>query len=454
MGELHFLSGDHLKRRDFLKKGAVACGGIAFTAPFPVFSGTAPAVGNTPDELTISAVIVQRAGGRRKTPVAPNAYAEYRGYEVSEKILRIQTEQGLEGVTELYANPEKRKQALSRLIGKDPFSFFHWKDERVVGIRGEYRDFVDELYGADIALFDLMAKAMRRPVTDLLGTRVRESVDVYDSSLYMEDLIPPEKREGLVYLDGNWPDDPVEAVVRKAEWITRQARGIKIFKVKVGRSKWMESFDKAMARDIEVILALRESLGEEYTLFVDGNDGYDEKPVAVKTFLSETDSADVYAMEEMFDHRKIDEYIQIKRLLIDSGMQTNLADGEIRGIPDESLSVRVRKPDGDGPLFDINQPDMNWMGYMRMKRIADRSRKYGVNIAPHNFGSEIGVYVQVHIALVTPNWEFCEADDSEFPAYRAPGVEIRDGKASLTGAPGLGVELETGELGEVIYRLS
>jgi L-alanine-DL-glutamate epimerase-like enolase superfamily enzyme len=62
-------------------------------------------------------------------------------------------------------------------------------------------------------------------------------------------------------------------------------------------------------------------------------------------------------------------------------------------------------------------------------------------MAPHNFGSKLGLYAQVHLGLVTPNWEICETDDSEFPAFRVDGIVVTKGMAKLTGQPGLGVTL-------------
>jgi len=58
-------------------------------------------------ELRITRILVQDAKGRRLTPVAPNAYAPYRGYNVSEPVLRIQTAQGLEGICHRRGTPEQ-----------------------------------------------------------------------------------------------------------------------------------------------------------------------------------------------------------------------------------------------------------------------------------------------------------------------------------------------------------
>src|ERR1043166_4700145 len=80
-------------------------------------------------ELRISRIAVQEARGRRLTPVAPNAYAAYRGYEVAEPILRIQTSQGLEGICRTMGSPETLKQ----LVGLDPFKLFIWDGDRITG---------------------------------------------------------------------------------------------------------------------------------------------------------------------------------------------------------------------------------------------------------------------------------------------------------------------------------
>ena len=64
-----------------------------------------------------------------------------------------------------------------------------------------------------------------------------------------------------------------------------------------------------------------------------------------------------------------------------------------------------------------------------------------MTMAPHNFGSKMGFYAQVHLGLVTPNWEIAEMDDSEFPALQADGIVVTKGMAKLTGLPGLGVRL-------------
>jgi L-alanine-DL-glutamate epimerase-like enolase superfamily enzyme len=241
------------------------------------------------------------------------------------------------------------------------------------------------------------------------------------------------------------PDDPAELVALKAKWVLSLPGGVRVLKIKLGRVKWMGDMQKSVDRDIAVVKAIRKAVGPDVVLFVDGNDGYDRKPLAAVDFALATKDERIYAMEEMFDEKKhLDETREEKRRLRVAGIAAKLADGENGrdGIPDAILAERV----GDEPLFDIDQPDMNQNGYLRMAAIARRAAKHGLKMAPHNFGSKWGFYSMVHSALATPNWEFCESDDTQIPALRPGGIVVENGKAKLTGMPGVGVVLDESKL--------
>ena len=420
-----------MNRREFLRASAATALAAAAVAP--------PARGGGPG---ITHVSVQLAKGRRLTPVAPNAYAPYRGYDVREPVLRIRTADGLEGIGRLGAKPE----VLKRLLGVNPMRLFQLDDAATVrGPTAEYADLLAELGGSDVALLDLLGKMLGKPIADLLGKRVRNDADVYDSCLYMEDLLKPEERKDLAYLAGAAPpDDPAEMVARKAEWVLKQPGGVRILKIKLGRVKWMGDMAKAVERDIAVVKAIRRAVGKDVVLFVDGNDGYKRQPLAAADFALATKDDVVYAMEEMFPETLVKETHEVARRMREAGLKTKLADGENDrdGIPEELCAERAEGL----PLFDINQPDMNENGYLRMTSLARRSAAHGMTVAPHNFGSKFGFYSMVHLGLVTPNWDFCETDDSQFPALRPEGIAVENGKVKLSGMPGLGVVLDETKL--------
>jgi L-alanine-DL-glutamate epimerase-like enolase superfamily enzyme len=407
-----------LNRRTFLRGSLAASAGALL--PRRTFAITGP--------TKITHVSVQIATGKRLTPVAPNAYKGYRGYDVNEPVLRIRTADGLEGIGRQGAKPD----VLKRLIGLDPFKLFDWSGDIIRGPAEEHKTVLDELAGCDVALLDLIGKSMGKPVADLLGPREREAVDVYDSSLYMEDLLKPNEREHLAYIgDAKPPDDPAEWVARKAQWVLAQPGGVRILKIKLGRVKWMRDMRAATDRDISVIKAVRRAVGKDVRLLVDGNDGYKPDPVAETVrFALATKDDDVYMMEQMFPQRMIAETREEKERIRAAGLRTRIADGEndAYGIPEKNCAERFNTD----PLFDINQPDMNQNGYLRMLWIARRSANHGITMSPNNFCSKIGFCSMVHLGLVVSNWEFCEGDDSQFAGLRAEGIVVENGKAKLT----------------------
>jgi D-galactarolactone cycloisomerase len=428
-----------MNRRTFIR----CAGSAGFGLVIPNVHGAAAAANAAPArELRINRVVVQEARGRRLTPVAPNAYAAYRGYDVSEPVLRIQTTQGLEGICRSTGSPD----ALKRLVGLDPFGLFAWDGDRVSGPADEHRELLGKLGGADVALFDLLGKALKRPSAELLGKPIRPAVLVYDSSLYMEDLLKPEQLEGLAYLEGFVPAaDPVERVVRKAKWIlAKRPEGFRAVKIKIGRMKWMESFDAALARDVAVTDAVRQAVGADVRIMVDGNKAYAPRPLAALDYAKAVAGSDVYFMEEMFPEVDVASMKELRKGLRAANNPIKLAAGESYGggIPERVYTQRVDGPRGGEPLMDVEQADMNAHGFLRLRAKAGVERELGMTMAPHNFGSKLGFYAQVHLGLATPNWEMCETDDSEFPAFRPDGIDVTKGMAKLTGQPGLGVTLD------------
>jgi D-galactarolactone cycloisomerase len=391
-------------------------------------------------ELRIDRILIQEARGRRLTPVAPNAYTAYRGYEVSEPILRIQTRQGMEGIGRMSGSTD----ALKQLLGLDPFKLFEWRDDRIVGPAEAHRNLLFKLAGIDIALLDLLGKAMQRPSAELLGKPIRDAVLVYDSSLYMEDLLKPDQLAGLAYLRGAAPADPVELVALKAKWLAQRPEKFKAVKIKIGRAKWMDSFEAALVRDIAVTHAVRAAMGPEVKIMVDGNKAYEARPSAAGDYAEAVRPARVYFMEEMFPEVDIVATEALKRRLRAANDPVKLAAGESfgGGVAEQVYLRRFKSNQGYEPLVDIEQADMNAHGYLRLRAKAAIQAKLGMTMAPHNFGSKLGLFAQIHLGMVTPNWEISELDDSEFPALDAPGIAIAQGEARLTGQPGMGVLLK------------
>lgn len=444
-----------MDRRVFLGGAAAALGGVgmssgaigamvarAATGPAQA-TGWQGASGVKLPDLRISRILVQDTKGRRLTPVARNAYADYRGYDVSETILRIRTANGQEGVARAAtSNPA----LLRRLIGLDAVDLFRWSGDRITGPAPEHAALLAELGGTDVALVDLIGRAMKKPAYALLGQPVRDQIAVYDSSLYMEDLLTPAQLKDVAYLQGRGvPNDPVQLPAIKAEWILRtRSEGIKSLKIKTGRSRWMETPEIALQRDIAITRAIRAAVGPDIQLMVDANKDYRPAPERGTVYAAGVKDARIYMLEELFPETQTDALIALRRALRAADDPVKLAYGESHdgGVPEQVFKRRVSIPGGrTEPLVDIEQADMNAHGFLYLRTRAQTQQPLGMTMAPHNFGSKMGLYSMVHLAMVVPNWEICELDDSMFPGIRADGIQIRDGVGRCTGSPGLGVAL-------------
>ncbi|RYX86455.1 hypothetical protein EON83_01940 [bacterium] len=404
-----------------------------------------------PRELRIDRLLIQKAVGSRLTPIAPNAYASYRGYHNEDRVFRVRAGE-FEGIGHGFHAPDEK--VLNQLLGVNPFELFEWSEgDTIVGPAEKYATFFDENRWCDVALLDLLGQVLKRPLFQLLGQRVRDEVRIYDSSLYMEDLLTPEERVGLIYLNGTPTVDATEMVARKAEWVLSRPEGFTMLKLKTGRAKWLPSFEEALERDIAVTQAVQRAIGSQTTLLVDTNKGYAERPLATCDYMAAV--GDVFLLEEPFPETDVENLQEVKSRLHASGNRALLAAGEsfYGGIPEHVVSEMVTIDGKSKPLLDVEQADMNQNGVLGIMKIAKARQELGIAIAPHNFGSKLGFYSQIHVGMVIPNWLFAEVDDSQVPALQAHGVSISRGYAHLTGEAGLGVSLDDATLEAPSLRL-
>ncbi len=194
----------------------------------------------------------------------------------------------------------------------------------------------------------------------------------------------------------------------------------------------MDSFDAALQRDIAVTNALREALGPDIRLMVDGNKAYSERPLAAADYAEAVKQSNIYFMEEMFPETDTDRLIELKAKLRTAGISVKLAAGESHsgGIPDEIYARRVKTSRGDEPLLDVEQADMNAHGFLQLRAKAAKQAALGMTMAPHNFGSKMGFYASrptgkfprsmTHSSQPCRRRESCSATESlGSPASRA-----------------------------------
>ncbi len=349
-----------MDRRAFLRAAAV----------LPFAASAAPSFADETSDRLKSFVITRVIGFRHVCPrpkyVGKNSHLDDHGDRTSENCLRILTEQGVEGVGIGHATPEIARQLLGHSL--DEF----WKP----GVGA-----VSPLGRADHALFDLVGKALEVPSWKLIGGRGPEWVDVYDGSIYFNDLLTGSEPSG------------VSRILKEVEQSLE--RGHRALKIKVGRGfKWMEP-EAGFRRDVEVMRAIRKLVGKDVRLMVDANNGFDLD--GTKRWLDAVDD-DLFFVEEMFPEN-VEQDLELKAYLKGKGWRTRVADGE------SAHEVEYFDPYIRHDALDVLQGDIRAFGLTKLWELSRRAESHpGIRLAPHNWGSNLGVYMMMPLARGIPNF--------------------------------------------------
>lgn len=337
-------------------------------------------------------------------------------------LVRIATDAGVEGVGVMsYTAPDATYVSdIRALVGADPEAVYEFRDGRIAGRSRDFAELLVKYKHLDGPLCDLIGKLRGVPCWKLLGESVRDRIEVYDGTLYFSDLW--------------YRSRGVQAVVDEAvEAIRSGYRGIKL---KIGRgSKWM-SRDDGRNRDIEVIRAVRSAIGMERRLLVDANNGYLNDLEGAFRLLEATKEQRVDWLEEVFPEDR-DLYRQLRSKMKQAGIRTPIADGEnMRSAEDFRPWVEPER------LFDYMQLDIRTGGILECREMSAIGEPHGAKAVPHNWGSQVGLLMSLHLAKTQENIVAAEDDRSTCPALVAKGYEFKDGYYTVSNEPGLGVAVD------------
>ena len=270
----------------------------------------------------------------------------------------------------------------------------------------------------DLPLWDLSAKLEGVPLYQHLGGRGSKEIELYDGSIYIDDL-------------GRSAEEAVG--IFKDEVATGHAFGYQNFKIKIGRgARWMD-IDEGLDRDVLVIQTVREAAGPDAKILIDANNGTTLN--IAKEILNRCKDVDVYWFEEAFpEDPEFNE--AFKTFINEQGYPTLVADGE-SGPPPPSYFDMV-----ESGWIDIVQHDFRAKGLTWWKKTADRIAPWGAKCAPHCWGSLIERYTHAHFAASVPNFSLLEAAPAEMPGVVLDGWDQRDGKLIVPDTPGIGFDID------------
>jgi glucarate dehydratase len=328
----------------------------------------------------------------------------------SKCIVRLDTDEGIEGLGEAPGGAETQEEilrAFEGLRGQDPFRIEAIVERLPGPHRGLYGPTPTAVSALEMAVWDIMGKAVGRPVCDLLGGRYRSAVPV------CAPLFTDEDAEG---------DFAAATVAAAEEAIARW--GFRTVKVKAGVYP--------PGAEIKALQALRRAFGDDVALRVDPNGVWSpEESIRFGQRVLDLD------LEWMEDPTWGIEGMRRVRAAVPIPLATNMC---VRNFDEVPVAVRADAVDvilGDHRI---------WGGIWPTRKLAALCEGMNLGFGLHS-SHELGIATaaRLHLAAATAHLSYpidvthwFHADD----VIASGPLPIVDGKIAVPAGPGLGVELD------------
>lgn len=329
---------------------------------------------------------------------------------IDETFVIVHTDEGPTGIAGGAPLPD-REQLEHLLRGVDPFQ------TEVVHDICETIDFHGgRPWTAEVAVWDLVGRALNKPLWLLLGGR-SEHLVAYAST---GERVQPDAR------------------VRRVRAL--QTAGVRAVKIRFGHDNW--------EKDLEVVQEIRQAAGPDFVIMVDANQGWrmpgDRRlpwDLATATRCARAlERCDVYWLEEPLPTWDVDGYARLRQ-------QTSirLAAGEMVRNLHEARDLVVR---GN---IDVVQPDVVLAGGISgCRRVAALANLFGRAFSPHTWSTGMGLVANLHLACAVSTCEFIEVpyDPPAWSSERrdwalpTPLTIAPDGTIRAPSGPGLGITVD------------
>jgi L-alanine-DL-glutamate epimerase-like enolase superfamily enzyme len=200
--------------------------------------------------------------------------------------------------------------------------------------------------------------------------------------------------------------------------------GFTAVKMKIGRNQ---------KEDVARIKAVREAIGEDIDLLVDGNNAYTSYE-AIK-MARKMEEYDIFWFEEPVPAEDLE---GAARVVAAIDMPVAAGENEFTRYGFRDLIINR--------AVDIAQPDVTWCGGItEARKIAAMASAWNIPCVPHSFSSAIALVSNLHFSASIPNSMFQEFDRNVNPLreelLQEPIKINREGYVDLPQGPGLGVTL-------------
>ena len=333
--------------------------------------------------------------------------------------VKVYTDEGIEGVGE--ATLEYKEAALlgaiasvrDALIGKDPrqielhthnlYRDAYWRGGAVL---------MSAISGVEMALWDILGKSLGVPVYQLLGGRVRDNVRIYVNGWFAGAKTP-------------------EDFGKKAAEAVR--RGYTAMKWDPFGKNFMELPGKELDRAIACVAAVREAVGNDVDLLIEGHGRFDV-PTSVK-IAKELEQFKPMLFEEPVPPDNLEALAEVKKQ-----SPVPISAGE------RLYTLRSFRELLNTHAVDYIQPDVSHAGgILELKKIAALAESMYIPFAPHNPSGPVANAATLQLAACCSNFSILEIMMTDV-TYRADVTD--EALTSEAGClnipldkPGLGITL-------------
>ena len=347
--------------------------------------------------------------------------------------VKVETDEGIHGWGEAYT-VSGREQALERLvqslgdylIGRDPFQIKHythvmWRD---VSIKRGGLDFYCALSGIEIAMWDIVGKALGTPVYNLLGGPFRDKIRVYGQP----------SGEGDSTLGGLGQ--------RAANTV---AKGYTALKFDPFPGPWRMLVDRETeSTAVKRVRTVREAVGSGVDILIEVHRRL--APMHAIRVAQGIEEFEPFWFEEPTPAENLDATALVRQKI---GIPVVVGEA-LYGKAEFRVALEKQ-------AADIINPDVcNVGGLLEMKEIAAMAESHLVALAPHgNNSTTVGLAASLQVAACSPNFLIMEYPISWEPIANDVAVnplQVHQGMLDLPTAPGIGIDLDEEALAKYPYR--
>jgi galactonate dehydratase len=336
---------------------------------------------------------------------------------------KVYTNQGLTGLGEgsITSKEATLAEAIREhhrfLVGKDPseiellwqgmFRYPRWRGGPILN---------SAISAVEIALWDILGKALGVPVYRLMGGAARKRIRLYKDVGSTPEAFLEAKEEGYSAAKSGFI--AVENDLVKPAYAVREG-----------------------ARRLE---AVRKAVGEDFDICIDAH-GKLTTPMAVD-FCTRIEELRPFFVEEPTQLEDLGELELLRQKT-----KVPLATGE-RSFTKYGFAEFCTRH-----LVNYVQPDVcHAGGILELKKIGTIAETFRIEMAPHNPQSLVSTFASMHVNATTPAATILEYNPSRLPWVRdlfgGAAVNVKAGFAELPDKPGLGFDLNEKVAAEHPYK--